>query len=197
MKKALLLATVAFLLSGCELIGGYLEDVTRERELSKRFAYNILGDFHENVKGKAIKAFEVNYNHTTMQRISFLVANGDVRDRDKLVTAIGAFLSEKYGDHHSYDIVSGGKDIHFGIGRKEWEYYKDGKKMTFSQTEITTAKVEDWREGIYVELICENDRLHDNGACDRELLENLFEKDPVAPLSPQAKTNWEELKSRF
>lgn len=33
--------------------------------------------------------------------------------------------------------------------------------------------------------------------CSLEIFEDLFEKNPIAPLSPKAKRNWEELKARL
>lgn len=71
-----------------------------------------------------------------------------------------------------------------GINFKYW--YGD----RYRQSGMSIARIKNLGGVLHVKLLC-------SFACDTEILKDLLEKNPIAPLSPKAKKNWEELKSRL
>lgn len=176
---------LVFLMSGCGLVQDIYEPRPPHTKLS------IIGVSGEKIAGKVIRDFEVRYetksfvnndelsglisylalHWATLESISFEVQDGNRQDFDKLLETLYTFL------YHRYEPFFIAKKVGNTI-----RYYRNGNGIA-SLGKATNGK-------IWVGLSCPD-------ACNAELLENLFEKNAVAPLSPWTKEDYNTLKSRL
>lgn len=129
---------------------------------------------------------EVHAGPAPLEGVRFVVQDAEREDVDRLHRVLDRFFTERYQDRYSFRRESVGpawverviiRYLHRERLAADPRNYADLEW----HSDDGTIKV---RLGCFV-------------ACDRELLESLFERDPIAPLSPQARKNYETLKARL